>query len=325
MPQHLAVGTMRNSTTSKLPLVALFALATGRAHVCTADERTYKVYHRLGAAASGFTERSTIVLSTDVSTSDGDDGNGTTKGASSALSITATNAANCIDPAAVDEMIASGSMYTIQVVDESTGQAATASVPGCDVRRASFREELELTLSESGSLVSVTYIPLVSPLSPSCASLGPLTETEGAVPEFQTSVSYETSKPAMTVPLVLPKVKPPPGLKLYPRKKPAAGTGGGGGEGADGAGAGGNGGGSAAAFEEDEKPQNQSFLMKYWYIILPLMILQFVGGPEPPPQQGEGGDSEGGNAAAATSAAGAAGGAVAASAAAPRQRRGKRD
>ena len=315
---------MRNSTTSKLPLVALFALAAGRTHVCTADERTYKVYHRLGAAASGFTERSTIVLSTDVSTSDGDDGNGTTKGVSSALSITATNAANCIDPAAVDEMIASGSMYTIQVVDESTGQAATASVPGCDVRRASFREELELTLSESGSLVSVTYIPLVSPLSPSCASLGPLAETEGAVPEFQTSVSYETSKPAMTVPLVLPKVKPPPGLKLYPRKKPAAGTGGGKG-GADGAGAGGNGGGSAAAFEEDEKPQNQSFLMKYWYIILPLRILQFVGGPEPPPQQGEGGDSEGGSAAAATSATGAAVGAVAASAAAPRQRRGKRD
>ena len=325
MPQHLTVGTMRNSTTSKLPLVALFALAAGRTHVCTADERTYKVYHRLGAAASGFTERSTIILSTDVSTSDGDDGNGTAKGASSALSITATDAANCIDPAAVDEMIASGSMYTIQVVDQSTGQAATASVPGCDVRRASFREELELTLSQSGSLVSAMYTPLVSPLAPSCASLGPLAETEGAVPEFQTSVSYETSKPAMTVPLVLPKVKPPPGLKLYPRKKPAAGTGGGGGEGADGAGAGGNGGGSAAAFEEDEKPQNQSFLMKYWYIILPLMILQFVGGPEPPPQQGEGGDSEGGNAAAATSAAGAAGGAVAASAAAPRQRRGKRD
>lgn len=323
---------MRNSTTSKLPPVALFALAVvGCAHIglCTADERTYKVYHRLGAAAaaagaSGFTERGTIVLSTDASTSDGDGGNGATKGASSSLSlsITATNAANCIDPAAVDEMIASSSMYTIQVVDESTGQAATASVPGCDVRRASFREELELTLSETGSLVSVTYTPLVSPLAPSCASLGPLAETEEAVPEFQTSVSYETSKPAMTVPLVLPKVKPPPGLKLYPRKKPAAGTGGGG-ESADGAGAGGSGGGSAAAFEEDEKPQNQSFLMKYWYIILPLMILQFVGGPEPPPQQGEGGDGEGGSAA-ATSAAGAAGGAVAASAAAPRQRRGKR-
>lgn len=313
---------MRTRARSKLPLVTLFALAAGRTHVCTADERTFKVYHRLGGTdAVSFSERGTIVLSTDASTDDGDDanGNGTTKGASSALSITATNADNCIDPAAVDDMIASRSMYTIQVVDDATGQAAMASVPGCDVRRASFREELELMLSESGSLLSVTYTPLVSPLAPSCASLGPLAEAEGAVPKFQTSVSYETSKPAMTVPLVLPKVKPPPGLKLYPRKKPAAGSGGGG-EGTDGAGAGG----SAAAFEEDEKPQNQSFLMKYWYIILPLMILQFVGGPEPPPQQGEGGDGEGGDAAAA-SAAGAAGGAVAASAAAPRQRRGKRD
>mmetsp|Transcript_26566 Transcript_26566/g.76724 ORF Transcript_26566/g.76724 Transcript_26566/m.76724 type:complete len:317 (+) Transcript_26566:155-1105(+) len=315
---------MRNCSTSLLSLAALFAV-----HVCSADQRTYKVYHRLGAAAAGgFSERGSIVLSTDASTGDGD-GNGTntasTSASASALTVTATNAADCVIPSAVDDMVASNSMYTIQVVDDATGQAATASVPGCDVRRANFREELELTLSESGSLVSVTYIPLVSPLAPSCASLGPLAEEaegEGAVPEFQTTVSYETSKPAMTVPLVLPKVKPPPGLSLYPRKKPAAAAAGG--EGADGAGAGGNGGGSAAAFEEDEKPQNQSFLMKYWYIILPLMILQFVGGSEqPPPQQEEGGGSEGGNA--AGSAAGTAGGAAAANAAAaPRQRRGKR-
>jgi hypothetical protein len=312
---------MHYSEGKHLFLAALFAVVGVHGHVCAAaDERIYTVYHRLGAtaAAGGFTERGSIVLSADASTSDGD-GDGAPK-AALALSIAATNAADCIDPAAVDDMIASHSMYTIQVVDEATGQAAMASVPGCDVRRANFREELELTLSESGSLLSVTYTPLVSPLAPSCASLAPLAEAEGAVPEFQTSVSYGTSKPAMTVPLVLPKVKPPPGLKLYPRKKPAAGIGGG--EGVDGAGAGGNGGGSAAAFEEEEKPQNQSFLMKYWYIILPLMILQFVGGPEPPPQQGEGGDGEGegGNAAAA------AGGAVAAgAAAAPRQRRGKRD
>jgi len=235
------------------------------------------------------------------------------------MTVTATNAAGCVVPSAVDDMVASNSMYTIQVVDDATGQAAMASVPGCDVRRANFREELELTLSEKGSLVSVTLIPLVSPLAPPCASLGPLADAEGAVPEFQTTVSYETSKPGMTVPLVLPKVKPPPGLKLYPRKPAAAA----GGEGAGGAGAGSNGDG---AFEEDDKPQNQSFLMKYWYIILPLLILQFVGGPEEPPQQEEGGGSEGGNAAGSAAAtAVTAGGAAAANAgAAPRQRRGKR-
>ena len=302
-----------------LSLAALLAVVGTNVHVCSADQRTYTVYHRLGAAAGGFSERGSIVLSTDAITGDGDS-NDTNSGPASALTVTATNAAGCVVPSAVDDMVASNSMYTIQVVDDATGQAAMASVPGCDVRRANFREELELTLSEKGSLVSVTLIPLVSPLAPPCTSLGPLADAEGAVPEFQTTVSYETSKPAMTVPLVLPKVKPPPGLKLYPRKPAAAAAGG---EGAGGAGAGSNGDG---AFEEDDKPQNQSFLMKYWYIILPLMILQFVGGPEEPPQQEEGGGSEGGNAAGSAAAtAVTAGGAAAANAgAAPRQRRGKR-
>ena len=301
-----------------LSLAALLAVVGTHVHVCSADQRTYTVYHRLGAAAGGFSERGSIVLSTDAITGDGDS-NDTNSGPASALTVTATNAAGCVVPSAVDDMVASNSMYTIQVVDDATGQAAMASVPGCDVRRANFREELELTLSEKGSLVSVTLIPLVSPLAPPCASLGPLADAEGAVPEFQTTVSYETSKPGMTVPLVLPKVKPPPGLKLYPRKPAAAA----GGEGAGGAGAGSNGDG---AFEEDDKPQNQSFLMKYWYIILPLLILQFVGGPEEPPQQEEGGGSEGGNAAGSAAAtAVTAGGAAAANAgAAPRQRRGKR-
>ena len=302
-----------------LSLAALLAVVGTNVHVCSADQRTYTVYHRLGAAAGGFSERGSIVLSTDAITGDGDS-NDTNSGPASALTVTATNAAGCVVPSAVDDMVASNSMYTIQVVDDATGQAAMASVPGCDVRRANFREELELTLSEKGSLVSVTLIPLVSPLAPPCTSLGPLADAEGAVPEFQTTVSYETSKPAMTVPLVLPKVKPPPGLKLYPRKPAAAAAGG---EGAGGAGAGSNGDG---AFEEDDKPQNQSFLMKYWYIILPLMILQFVGGPEEPPQQEEGGGSEGANAAGSAGAtAVTAGGAAAANAgAAPRQRRGKR-
>ena len=299
---------------------ALLAVVGTNMHVCSADQRTYTVYHRLGAAAGGFSERGSIVLSTDANTGDGDSNDTNSASASaSALTVTATNAAGCVVPSAVDDMVASNSMYTVQVVDDATGQAAMASVPGCDVRRANFREELELTLSEKGSLVSVTLIPLVSPLAPPCASLGPLAETEGAVPEFQTTVSYETSKPAMTVPLVLPKVKPPPGLKLYPRKPAAAA----GGEGAGGAGAGSNGDG---AFEEDDKPQNQSFLMKYWYIILPLMILQFVGGPKEPPQEEEGGGSEGGNAAGSAAATSVtAGGAAAVNAgAAPRQRRGKR-
>jgi len=181
------------------------------------------------------------------------------------------------------------------------------------------REEIGLTLSQTGSLVSVTYNPLVSPLAPSCQSFEPLSSDDGGeVPEFKTTVTYETSKPAMTVPLVLPKVKPPPGMKAYPvPKKKASGNGG-----EAGTGGGGTAGGGESAFEDEEaKGQNQSFLVKYWYIILPIIIMQFVGGgPEQPEETAQGGGETGGAAAPAGATAVAASG----SASPPRQRRGKR-
>ena len=60
--------------------------------------------------------------------------------------------------------------------------------------------------------------------------------------------------------------------------------------------------------------QNQSFLRKYWYIILPVMIMSLTGGA--PPEEGE---------RATTQAAATAGSAAAATAgAAARPRRGKR-
>lgn len=106
-----------------------------------ANQRTYKVYHRLGSG-DDFAERGSVVLA--VSSGGESEDNGTQAGSSPAggadqLTATATNAEDCIVPAAVDDMISSGSMYTVKVVDEATGQSATASVPGCDVRRANFR------------------------------------------------------------------------------------------------------------------------------------------------------------------------------------------
>ena len=273
----------------------LLLLLVGHASASGASSRTYKMYHRFGSEGE-FTERGSVVLSA------GDGGGNGTE-----LTATATSSDGCLVPSAVDAMVAAGpgSLYSVRLVDEVTGRAASASVPGCDLRRAGFREEVALTLAEDGGLVSASYRPLVSPLAPPCEEMGSLEESlrsgegGGGAPEFKTTVLYSTSTAAMTVPVVLPKVKPPPGLKIYPRKQRPAEEGG-----QDAA--------QSNPFEED-KPESQSFLRKYWYIILPMVLVNIfgAGGEEPVPPSAAG-------------AAAAAGGAVAAGGA-PRRRRGKRD
>merc|ERR1712038_707752 len=85
-------------------------------------------------------------------------------------------------------------------------------------RRANFREEIELSLSQTGSLQSLSYTPLVSPLAAQCDELQPLTSNNREY-TFQTLVSYSTSTPGMTLPKILPKMRPPPGLTGIKYKK----------------------------------------------------------------------------------------------------------
>merc|ERR1712038_1583982 len=85
-------------------------------------------------------------------------------------------------------------------------------------RRANFREEIELSLSQTGSLQSLSYTPLVSPLAAQCDELQPLTSNNREY-TFQTLVSYSTSTPGMTLPKILPKMRPPPGLNVIKLKR----------------------------------------------------------------------------------------------------------
>jgi hypothetical protein len=221
------------------------------------------------------------------------------------------DATSQLDAASFDRMIDNGDLYTLIVSDESE-HTVSASVPGCSVRRSNLRDEITLSISPTGKLMSVSYRPLISPLAAkSCENLIPLSEkpdaifgriTEGEGMPFKTTVGFESHKPMMEIPTVLPQSRPPPGLNWYRRNSknnPTMFTEGGGPEG--------------------EEPQGFQGTMlykmftKYWYIILPLAVMSAFGAEEPEGARGSG------------VAAAAGGGAAAAGAAVQTQRRGKRD
>ena len=173
-------------------------------------------------------------------------------------------------------------------------------------------------MGPKASAISLTHIPLVSPLAPkSCDD--PYWDSKIAnLPDqgWESRVSWETATPGMVLRNVMPQYRPPPGLKWLPR----LGTNGklyqaqgppGSGEKEGKAGGG--------QPEMDNSPMG--FMRRYWYILLPLFIANFMGAEPPPEQgqgQGQGQSAEGGGAGAAPTSAPAAGGA------APKQRRGKR-
>lgn len=116
-----------------------------------------------------------------------------------------------------------------------------------------------MTLNSRGDAVSLSYTPLVSPLAPRCADLTPLDEA----PTFKSTISFETANPGMTIPTLLPQTKPPPGLKFFARAQGAK---------------------DIPGLKTEAEQGPTSFLMKYWYIFLPLFIVTMMGGGgEPPP------------------------------------------
>ena len=281
---------------------------------------SYHLYHKLGNG-SDLTPRGTIKIAP----SDADDG------------LVATfhpDSSSQLDTAAFDSMVESSALYTLIVLEEgdkppssssnvsSNAHYVSSSVPGCSLRRSNLREEIGLSIGPTGKLLSVSYRPIISPLAPkTCQKLMPLSEKPDAIfgrkgeddesistMPFKTTVSFDSHKPMMAVPLILPQQRPPPGLKWYRRNaknnpNPLLG---------------GSKEGGGIPGLEDEQPSGwkSSFLYKYWYIILPLAIMGLYGGGEEEVQQ----------AGQARGVAGASAGAVAAGGVAQAtHRRGKRD
>ncbi|KAL3802977.1 hypothetical protein HJC23_011600 [Cyclotella cryptica] len=301
--------------------VLLWALTMGFARASDVG-KSYYLYQTLGNETKP-TPRGTITIAP----SDGDSNSG-----SLVATYHPTDSAQ-LDLAAFDRMVDSGALYTLIVTEQKADNVpitkihkVSASVPGCSVRRSNLREEITLSIGPTGKLMSVSYRPLISPLAAkTCDNLTPLSEKPEVIfgrnkedgeeinlMPFKTSVSFESHKPMMEIPTVLPQSRPPPGLNWYRRNaknnpSPLLGSDGG-----------------PPPFGDEEQPTGiqSTFLYRmitrYWYIALPLFIMGLFGGVEEPPSDQTGG---GGGAGVAT----AAGGAVAAESARQTQRRGKRD
>eukprot|EP00559_Dactyliosolen_fragilissimus_P009036 CAMPEP_0184865488 /NCGR_PEP_ID=MMETSP0580-20130426/18311_1 /TAXON_ID=1118495 /ORGANISM="Dactyliosolen fragilissimus" /LENGTH=308 /DNA_ID=CAMNT_0027364719 /DNA_START=9 /DNA_END=935 /DNA_ORIENTATION=+ len=227
----------------------------------TTSSRSYHLYHSFGTSPNGqneFSSRGSIVLST---------GEGNLNVEASVIH----DEGNLLEVRdQLDHLVSFGGTYKLKVVDEESGKSVLASVPVCDLRRSNLREQIELIIGQTGSLLSVSYSPLVSPLAPSCKSLPPLSDSANEL-KFQTTITYSIGNPGMTIPVVLNPINPPPGLEWI--KSTAFGKSD---TGPSKAGASfGNPG------EQAKSNENQSFFRKYWYIILPIIIMNFIGFEQP--------------------------------------------
>jgi len=288
-------------------LLLIFATTLLTPAIAGDVSKTYQLYHSFDSSADSFSPRGSITLSADSTSS------------SNGIEASVINLEDSLEADIVNRIVEEGGgFYRIKVVEEESGRSALASVPACEIRRANFREEIELTIGHTGSLLSLSYTPLVSPLASQCTSLPPLTST----PKFTTQITYFTSTIGMTIPTLLPKTKPPPGLKWIPRAS-VSGTAAPGGTQSDQSGGGGDKTNTPPFGDEDAQKarDNQSFLRKYWYIILPLALSTFFSAEEPAGGK-QGAEAGRGVAATAGAVAAAAGGGGRESAV--RQRRGKR-
>ena len=184
-----------------------------------------------------------------------------------------------------DSMVDSKDLYTIIARERGMENAVSTSVPGCSVRRSNLREEIDLYIGPTGNLLSVAYRPHISPLAPkTCTTLKPLAQKPDAIfgrggedgvasrMPFKTTVSFQSNKPMMTIPTVLPQQRPPPGLKWFRRNSnnipdpSIAGQ------------ASHKDGGMPYPDEEQPSRWKSSFFYRYWYIILPMALMGLFGG-----------------------------------------------
>lgn len=150
-------------------------------------------------------------------------------------------------------------------------------------------DEFVVTLGSDAQAISLTYIPLVSPLAPASCSNYESADDDKEF-SFNSRLTAETTVPGMTLKTILPDFQPPPGLSFI--------------KGAH----------LKEALVDQQKAQEQDnsfpygFMKKYWYVLLPLFLMNFISSG-PPAEQG---------------AEGAAAGSATVGAGAPK-RRGKRD
>lgn len=199
-----------------------------------------------------------------------------------------------LTPKDIREMLEYGWYHVKIQGDNSNGDDdfVFQTVPACNLRRANFKDQFEITLPRSSlgerqdRMTSFAYTPLVSPLAPkTCGDYDDNDESGDGVgnpKSFSSRVSVLLDTPAMTIKNVLPTSKAPPGISFIKQPKQPGQKDGGNGED------------YGAGDSPPTAPGPFGFLSKYWYIILPMMILQLITVPEEPPEQEQQGQ-QGGN------------------------------
>ena len=185
--------------------------------------------------------------------------------------------ATTMQPDDVRAMLEYGWYHVKIEQSDSDSKSIFQTVPACNLRRANFKDQFEVTFPRSSvgntnPLTSFSYTPLVSPLAPkTCDEY----EADDSSKSFSSRVSVQMDTPAMTIKPILHQAKPPPGIKFAKNSQPS-------GSGATG---------STGEPDEDGNPPPQAapspfgFFSKYWYIILPLTIMQMITVPEEEGQQ----------------------------------------
>ncbi|CAM9813540.1 unnamed protein product [Scytosiphon promiscuus] len=148
------------------------------------------------------------------------------------------------DSAQMEELIANDDLYIIRfATEESSTQHVVAAVPACQLRLASFREEITLHVDKDGLIMGVDYKAPVGPLASTrdCTKM-PVPESY----EVATKIVVVRAASAQSVPLQVLANSPPPGLANL---KENTGT------------------------KDSKTTGSQSLLVRYWYIFVPCLLL----------------------------------------------------
>lgn len=174
--------------------------------------------------------------------------------------------------------------YQLKLVNDNDDKknGILATVPLCDIRRANYRDEIHWVVNPAGDIISMHYIPLVSPLVPShCIDYyNSYTANATNTITFGSTITYSLDVPGMIIPTILRgTLKAPPGLHRIPGSVPIP----------KGTANNNNQNPAPPLFGEDGQPGQPpkdagpfSFFRRYWYIIVPLFIMNLVSGAQQP-------------------------------------------
>ena len=253
-------------------LAVLTVIPAIRLNQVSASDLSWSIYHSWNADQE-FVRRGSLVWGTKNSNDDVDNGK-------KEFQIINDDESASLTPKDIREMLEYG-WYHVKIQGDNSSKDDNfvfQTVPACNLRRANFKDQFEITLprsslgEEQDLVTSFAYTPLVSPLAPkTCGEYDDNEDSGDAASNaksFSSRVSVLLDTPAMTLKNVLPASKPPPGISFVKQPKQPGQQGGGNGE---------------DYGDGDSPPPIQGpfgFLSKYWYIILPMLILQIITVPE---------------------------------------------